>query len=71
MTATSSLYLTEAEVSAQLGVSRPTLCRWRRATLAGHSVGPSFVRLGPKRIGYSADALALWLKAQERAPSAA
>lgn len=68
MTATTLLYLTEAEVSARLGVSRASLSRWRRA-----GIGPAWCRLGPKRLGYVAgpDGLEAWLKAQERAPIAA
>ena len=59
-------YLNEAELSALLGVSRPTLYRWRR-----QKVGPVATRLGPKRIGYSSANVSAWLAAQERAPIAA
>jgi len=62
----STEYLSERAVSQRLGVSQPTLRRWRRA-----SIGPGWTRLGPARIGYNADTLAEWLAAQTRAPIAA
>lgn len=59
-------YLTETEVAARLGVSRPTLYRWRRA-----GIGPAWTRLGPRRLAFDAAALDAWLASQERAPIAA
>lgn len=59
-------YLSVNDVSAKLGVSVISLARWRR-----QNIGPSWVRLGPKRLAYDAAKLDAWLGAQERAPLSA
>lgn len=56
----------EQEISRRIGVSRPTLQRWRRG-----GIGPTWYRLGPRRIVYPDSGLLEWLAAQERAPQAA
>ena len=59
-------FLSERTVSTRLGVSQPTMRRWRRA-----GIGPEWVRLGPARVGYAAAALTAWLAAQTRGAHAA
>lgn len=48
--------LTPEAVAARLHVVRRTLQRWRASGL-----GPAYVRLGPRRIAYSRDALEAWV----------
>jgi predicted DNA-binding transcriptional regulator AlpA len=43
-----------------LGVSSPTLARWRKKD----GVGPRFVRLGVRRIGYRLADLNAWLESR-------
>lgn len=47
--------LTEAAVSAALGVSRRTLQRWRKT-----GRGPAFVRVGPRMVRYARADLSAW-----------
>ncbi len=60
MTHALRLYLSETEVSARLGVSRPTLTRWRRLTRNGAPVGPPARVMGPRRVLYSVAELEAW-----------
>lgn len=48
-------YLNESEAAAALGVGRRTLQRWRHT-----GDGPAFVRAGPRRVIYSAEAIREW-----------
>jgi len=54
--------LTEAELCAELGVSRPTLRRWRKA-----GIGPAFTRLYRKPL-YRRTAVLAWLESRETTP---
>jgi predicted DNA-binding transcriptional regulator AlpA len=53
--------LNEADVAKLIGMSVPSIRRWR--TIGG---GPPFVRLGIRRIGYRVEALNAWLDARTR-----
>lgn len=53
--------ITEKEAAERLGVSKATLQRWRIA-----NIGPRYVQLGVRRIGYRIDRLLEWLSGQER-----
>lgn len=54
--------LSEKQLRDWLGVSLPTLARWRE------SGGPAFIKMGPRRIGYRRSAVEKWLAASERDP---
>ncbi len=56
--------LTEAELSALLRISRPTLVRHRRL-----GSGPAFVRLSARRIAYRRSAVEGWLNDREQRAS--
>lgn len=58
--------LTPEAVAARLSVVRRTLQRWR---LTGF--GPAYVRLGPRRVAYSRDALEAWIDARSYQSNAA
>lgn len=58
-----STMLTEAQLAERLGLSRPTLRRWRRA-----GGGPTWLRLGA-RVLYPVAGLDAWLASRERAPA--
>ncbi len=57
-----STMLTERKVAERLGVSRPTLRRWR-----SDGTGPTWFRIG-RRVMYPHAALETWIAARERAP---
>jgi predicted DNA-binding transcriptional regulator AlpA len=48
--------VTEAETAKITSLSRPTLQRYRH-----DGVGPKFIRLGVRRIGYRLSDLAAWM----------
>jgi predicted DNA-binding transcriptional regulator AlpA len=48
-------------VASTISVSLSTLARWRSL-----HIGPAFVRLGPKSVGYLESDLVAWLDAQKR-----
>ena len=55
-------YLSEFELSEQLGNSIRTLARWRRL-----GEGPAWTKIGPK-VFYRESAVFDWLRCQERTP---
>jgi predicted DNA-binding transcriptional regulator AlpA len=57
--------LNTRDLCAWLGVSFPTLCRWRDT-----GIGPAYVRLGVRRVVYRAGAVREWIRSQEVATTA-
>jgi predicted DNA-binding transcriptional regulator AlpA len=53
--------ISEAQVAKLLGVSLPSIYRWR---LMG--VAPPFIALGPRRIAYKPSDVLAWLEARKR-----
>jgi predicted site-specific integrase-resolvase len=53
-------YLTEADLAADLGISKRTAKRWRDL-----GTGPAFCKIGSK-VYYRADAVRQWLLDRER-----
>jgi len=51
--------LTTPEAAEWLGLSTPTLARWR-----GQRVGPPYIKLGPKSVRYRISDLDSWQQAQ-------
>jgi predicted DNA-binding transcriptional regulator AlpA len=52
--------LSDKQMRAWIGVSSPTLSRWRST-----GEGPAFVQLGPRRLGYRKSVVEEWLAARE------
>ncbi len=59
-------FITPAQLAVRIAVCERTLLRWRTEGL-----GPSFTRLGPRRIAYSADEVDRWLAARTHESRAA
>lgn len=53
--------LSTKEAAPYIGVAYSTLCKWRCGGL-----GPRFVRIGPRRIGYLIEELDRWLASRVR-----
>lgn len=62
--ATNEMHYSEREVCELLGVSQPTLSRWRR-----DGTSPPFERRGPRRIVYPCDGFLRWVMALDSASS--
>ena len=53
----STVYLSDTQVAAQLGLSRQTIRKWRKSP----GIGPPYVKLA-KNVRYDSQALQEWLK---------
>jgi predicted DNA-binding transcriptional regulator AlpA len=53
--------LTERDLCSWLGISEPTLFRYRR-----DGTGPKFIQLSARRVAYRRSAIEEWLKDRER-----
>jgi predicted DNA-binding transcriptional regulator AlpA len=63
-TASASDVLTAKETSQEYGIPEPTLTDWRYKSL-----GPPYVRLGPKSIRYRRRDIEAWLEANTVRPA--
>ena len=57
--------LREAHAAERLGVGRQTLTNWRH-----RGIGPAYVKIGPKAVGYLEEDLLAFLEASRVVPDA-